>query len=50
MSEPLDRDRPHLGTVISIRGSVVDVHFPNGFLPLTISSAPVLREASSSKW
>ncbi len=34
MSEPLNRARTDLGTVVSIRGSVVDVHFPHRVPPI----------------
>ncbi len=50
MNEPLNRERTDVGTVMSIRGSVVDARFPNGFPPLTTSSAAGPRAASSSKW
>ena len=42
MSEPLDRDRTDIGTVVSIRGSVVDAHFPQRLPPINhqLSAGP----------
>ena len=42
MSEPLDRNRTDLGTVVSIRGSVVDARFPQRLPPINhqLSAGP----------
>ena len=42
MSEPLDRNRTDIGTVVSIRGSVVDARFPQRLPPINhqLSAGP----------